>query len=98
MANAKGKVVQVIGSVVDFEFPPDKMPALFNAIEVLKDGGKLVLVEDASPNEELDLRNGTYHETEVFLLAVLEGRALPAPSLSDAMIATELADELMRFR
>ena len=43
MAKAKGKVTQVIGSVVDFEFPPDKMPALFNAIEVPKDGGKLVL-------------------------------------------------------
>lgn len=43
MAEVKGKVTQVIGSVVDFEFPPDHMPALFNAIEVEKDGEKLVL-------------------------------------------------------
>ena len=43
MAKVKGKVAQVIGSVVDFEFPPDKMPALFNAIEVPKNGDKLVL-------------------------------------------------------
>jgi F-type H+-transporting ATPase subunit beta len=43
MAKVKGKVAQVIGSVVDFEFPPDKMPSLFNAIEVEKDGEKLVL-------------------------------------------------------
>jgi F-type H+-transporting ATPase subunit beta len=43
MTNVKGKVTQVIGSVVDFEFPPDKMPSLFNAIEVTKDGDKLVL-------------------------------------------------------
>ncbi|MFC2026673.1 F0F1 ATP synthase subunit beta [Chloroflexota bacterium] len=43
MAKAKGKITQVIGSVVDFEFPPDKMPSLFNAVEVQKDGEKMVL-------------------------------------------------------
>ncbi|HEX79230.1 MAG TPA: F0F1 ATP synthase subunit beta [Dehalococcoidia bacterium] len=43
MAQVKGKVAQVIGSVVDFEFPADKMPALFNGIEVAKNGDKLVL-------------------------------------------------------
>lgn len=40
---AKGKVVQVIGSVVDIEFPADEMPALFNAIEIPQNGSKLVL-------------------------------------------------------
>ena len=40
---AKGKVVQVIGTVVDVEFPPGKLPALFNAIEISRNGGKLVL-------------------------------------------------------
>jgi len=40
---AKGKVVQVIGSVVDIEFSPDELPALFNAIEIPGDGSKLVL-------------------------------------------------------
>ena len=45
---AKGKVVQVIGSVVDIEFPADNMPALFNAIEIIKDDGtKLVLEAQA---------------------------------------------------
>jgi len=39
----KGKVAQVIGTVVDIEFPPDKLPALFNAIEIPTDGSKLVL-------------------------------------------------------
>jgi len=43
MAKAKGKITQVIGSVVDFEFPPDEMPSLFNAVEVQKDGEKMVL-------------------------------------------------------
>src|SRR3989304_4426605 len=40
---AKGKVVQVIGTVVDVEFPPDQLPALFNAIEVTSDGSKILL-------------------------------------------------------
>ena len=41
---SNGKVVQVIGSVVDVEFPPDAMPALFNALEIKNDdGSKLVL-------------------------------------------------------
>ncbi len=40
---AKGKVAQVIGTVVDIEFPPDGLPTLFNAIEIATDGGKIVL-------------------------------------------------------
>lgn len=40
---AKGRVVQVIGTVVDVEFPPDELPALNNAIEVYRNGEKLVL-------------------------------------------------------
>ncbi len=40
---AKGKVVQVIGTVVDIEFPPDALPAIYNGIEIPLDGGKIVL-------------------------------------------------------
>ena len=40
---AKGKVVQVIGTVVDIEFPPDELPALFNAVEIPMGGSKIVL-------------------------------------------------------
>jgi F-type H+-transporting ATPase subunit beta len=40
---AKGKVAQVIGTVVDIEFPPDELPALYNAIEIDTGGGKVVL-------------------------------------------------------
>ena len=40
---AKGRVAQVIGTVVDVEFPPDQLPALNNAIEIPRDNGKLVL-------------------------------------------------------
>jgi len=40
---AKGRVAQVIGTVVDIEFPPDGLPTLNNAIEIPQNGGKLVL-------------------------------------------------------
>jgi F-type H+-transporting ATPase subunit beta len=40
---AKGKVVQVIGTVVDMEFPSDQLPAIYNSIEILVDGSKIVL-------------------------------------------------------
>ena len=40
---ATGKVVQVIGAVVDVEFPPDQLPALYNALEIQLHGSKLVL-------------------------------------------------------
>ena len=40
---AKGKVAQVIGTVVDIEYPPDELPALYNAIEIPTDGSKIVL-------------------------------------------------------
>ncbi len=40
---AKGKVVQVIGTVVDIEFPPDELPALYNAVEIATDSGKITL-------------------------------------------------------
>jgi len=40
---AKGKVAQVIGTVVDVEFPPEKLPALYNAIEIKSGKNKIVL-------------------------------------------------------
>jgi F-type H+-transporting ATPase subunit beta len=40
---AKGKVAQVIGTVVDIEFPPDELPALNNAIEIPLKGDKIIL-------------------------------------------------------
>ncbi len=40
---SKGKVVQVIGTVVDVEFPPDDLPEIYNGLEVDNDGERLVL-------------------------------------------------------
>ena len=38
-----GKIVQIIGTVVDVEFPPDELPSLFNALQLENSGEKLVL-------------------------------------------------------
>ena len=38
-----GKITQVIGTVVDAEFPPEEMPAIYNALETQIDGQRLVL-------------------------------------------------------
>jgi len=41
---SKGRVVQIIGPVVDVEFPPDQVPDIYSAINVMKpDGSRLVL-------------------------------------------------------
>ena len=40
---SKGNIVQIIGTVVDVEFPPDQLPNIYNALETDLDGKKLVL-------------------------------------------------------
>jgi F-type H+/Na+-transporting ATPase subunit beta len=40
---ASGRVVQVIGPVVDIEFPPGKLPAIHNALDIVRDGERLLV-------------------------------------------------------
>ena len=40
---AKGKIVQIIGTVIDVEFPPDELPRLFNALQINTTSGKWTL-------------------------------------------------------
>jgi F-type H+-transporting ATPase subunit beta len=42
MKNNIGKVVQVIGPVLDVEFEPEQLPELYNAVTVQMDSGQLV--------------------------------------------------------
>ncbi len=42
---ADGTVVQVIGTVVDVEFPPDSLPALFNGVTITMGNGESVVTE-----------------------------------------------------
>jgi F-type H+-transporting ATPase subunit beta len=39
----RGRIVQVMGPVVDIEFPPDQLPEIYNGLEIPHDGGKLVV-------------------------------------------------------
>jgi F-type H+-transporting ATPase subunit beta len=49
---AKGKIVQVIGTVIDVEFPSESLPKLFNALEIETPQGKIVLeVQDHVGND-----------------------------------------------
>ena len=40
---ATGKVTQVIGTVVDVEFPPEEMPRIYNALETRISEQRLVM-------------------------------------------------------
>ena len=42
---ADGRVVQVIGTVVDVEFPPDSLPALFSGVTITMGDGSAVVTE-----------------------------------------------------
>ena len=39
----KGKVIQVMGTVVDVEFPPDDLPVLYSGVELNIQGARLVM-------------------------------------------------------
>jgi F-type H+-transporting ATPase subunit beta len=45
MAEATGRVVQVLGGVVDVEFPPDNLPQIYDAVEVPRDGDTPLVLE-----------------------------------------------------
>lgn len=40
---ATGKVIQIIGTVVDVEFPQESLPEIFNAVEIQQNGNKVIL-------------------------------------------------------
>jgi len=45
MEKAKGRVIQILGGVVDVEFPANQLPEIFEAIEVPRDGGETLVLE-----------------------------------------------------
>ncbi len=42
---ATGKIIQIMGPVVDLEFPPDQLPQIYNAVEVTRDDGTVLVLE-----------------------------------------------------
>lgn len=45
MADVMGRVVQVLGGVVDVEFPSEVLPEIYDAVEVPRDGGAPLILE-----------------------------------------------------
>jgi len=45
MKHANGTVVQVLGPVVDVQFPPDELPEIYYALEVVPEGGEPLTLE-----------------------------------------------------
>ncbi len=45
MARVKGRVVQILGGVVDVEFPPEQLPEVFEAIEVPREDKEPLVLE-----------------------------------------------------
>ncbi len=80
-AGTKGKVVQVMGTVVDVEFPPDELPELFNSLELQLQEQRLILeVEQHVGNNwvrclSMGATDGLARGTEVVDL----GRAISVP-------------------
>jgi F-type H+-transporting ATPase subunit beta len=44
-AEATGRVIQITGPVVDIQFPAGKLPAILNAVEILREGGDPLVCE-----------------------------------------------------
>jgi F-type H+-transporting ATPase subunit beta len=57
-----GRVVQVIGPVVDVEFPPGKLPAIYNAVRIVSDdGGELAAADGKGGGRGVDLIAEVFH-------------------------------------
>jgi F0F1-type ATP synthase beta subunit len=46
-----GKVVQVIGPVVDVEFPPNELPDILSALSIDRNAGKVAVARDESASK-----------------------------------------------
>jgi F-type H+-transporting ATPase subunit beta len=44
-AAAEGRVVQIIGTVLDIEFPPGQLPEINHAVNVIRDDGSILVTE-----------------------------------------------------
>jgi len=59
-----GKIVQVIGPVVDVEFQPGQLPAIYNALKIRRDGGEDMTVEVAQHLGESTVRTVAMQPTD----------------------------------
>ena len=60
---ATGRVIQITGPVVDIEFPAGQLPAIYNAVEIQREGpGAAHLRGPAAPRQQLGARRGHDHD------------------------------------
>ncbi|HEY7492049.1 MAG TPA: F0F1 ATP synthase subunit beta, partial [Candidatus Tectomicrobia bacterium] len=59
-----GKIVQVIGPVVDVEFQPGQLPAIYNALKIRRDSGEETTVEVAQHLGESTVRTVSMQPTD----------------------------------
>ncbi len=85
---AQGKITQIIGPVVDAEFPPGQLPAIRNALKILRpgdgngDSGSEVIVEVAQHLGENSVRAVSMSPTEGLVRGALvedTGRPITVP-------------------
>ncbi|MCC7363202.1 MAG: F0F1 ATP synthase subunit beta [Dehalococcoidia bacterium] len=43
--STEGRVIQIIGTVIDVEFPPEHLPAINNAVNIIRDDGSVLVTE-----------------------------------------------------
>jgi len=61
---SQGRVTQIIGPVLDLDFPRGQLPAILNALEIKLAGGGKVVVEVASHLGENSVRAVSMHPTD----------------------------------
>jgi F-type H+-transporting ATPase subunit beta len=59
-----GKIVQVIGPVVDVEFAPGELPAIYNALKIHQEHGAPITVEVAQHLGESTVRTVSMQPTD----------------------------------
>ncbi|MBI2464057.1 F0F1 ATP synthase subunit beta [Candidatus Peregrinibacteria bacterium] len=78
---AKGKVLQIIGPVVDFEFPAKELPKLLETVEILL-GGKRLVVEIQQQLGDSQVRGIAMDSTDGLVRgqeAISVGKAITVP-------------------
>ena len=60
---ATGRVIQITGPVVDIEFPAGQLPAIYNAVEIVRAGPRPARLRGpAAPRQQLGPRRGHDHD------------------------------------
>ncbi|GIX45801.1 MAG: ATP synthase subunit beta [Candidatus Tectimicrobiota bacterium] len=59
-----GKILQVIGPVVDVQFEPGKLPAIYQALRIRRDGAEDIVLEVAQHLGEATVRTVSMHPTD----------------------------------